>query len=308
MKSFTFKNTLWGRVISLEWVPLQKRALILFLATLAAVAVLVQSLNLRQLRQSVARAENQKGTADAHLIRAAKAVEDARALLKQQESDWQRAQAESAAAENRLLLQNPESRWALPPRTWPEWDPASPYVWLRKELLPLFSVPAFDKDGSLTAETAAFLAVDKDARDGLNQRMKQVLAQYRELETRHAEVIPEPLPGMPQDGSAVTVQVRPLREEGERLKKAFESQLRDGLGEQRGELLLQSAKEWLDSTFGAASDLPVIISAVRDTDNTFRVSIRSGTSWISVGGTPGLASYIPAHLLPFFDALVQPDG
>jgi Mlc titration factor MtfA (ptsG expression regulator) len=75
-----------------------------------------------------------------------------------------------------------------PPVTWPEWNPESPYVWLRKEMLPRLQVPIISEQGEVLDSAALVLCLDPAARSELNQQLKRLLAEHRALELTGAEV------------------------------------------------------------------------------------------------------------------------
>jgi hypothetical protein len=104
----------------------------------------------------------------------------------------------------------------------------------------------------------------------------------------------------------VTVRVKPFPRQGEQLKQQFAEALRAGLGQQRAELVLQSASGWLDSQFSISGSEPKTISVVHHPDGTYSISTRAGNSWFSTGGFRQLDDYVPEHLIPLFtDALAD---
>ena len=167
----------------------------------------------------------------------------------------------------------------------------------------MFPVPAFEKDGTLNSEVAAILTLDRDAQNALNKRLSGFVNQYHALETAHAEVIDDPLPGLGGDGPTITLRVRPFPEDGVRLRQAFEGELHVSLGDQRADLLIQTARYWLNSEFGSADPEGMVISGRRGHDNTYNISIRSRHGSMAVGGVRELDQYVPPHLLSFFSDL-----
>ncbi len=165
----------------------------------------------------------------------------------------------------------------------------------------------FTDRAELRQEVAATLALDTTARQALNEKLAGLVGQYRELEAAHAERIDEPLPGITDDGLQVTVRVKPFPEEGERLKQQFKETLREALGQQRAEVVLENAARWLDSQFAASGAEPKTISVVRHPDGTYNISMHTGNSWFSTGGFRELSDHVPDYLLPLFaEALEQP--
>ena len=280
-----------------------KPSLLLVIAAVALAIGLPHHLALRQLRQNLARAQAELTNENARLMDAATVLDRLHEQVSQQRRQREKALASVAKAEQQLASVNPEAKWSLPPSVWPEWNSGSPYVWLRKEMLPMFPVPAFGKDGTLSSEVAAVLTVNPETQNRLNERLRQILTRYQAMEVANAEPVDQPVEGITTDGPVMTIRVSPLGERGAEFRQEFERTLRNELGEQRAELLTQCAVPWLAAQFSAAGQEPTVISVVRHQDHTYNVSIKSSAGWLSVGGIPHIDDYVPAHLLPFFSNL-----
>lgn len=236
-------------------------------------------------------------------VHAAKArAEGLREELRRRSHQRDQAQIAAAKAERQLAQAVPDSNWVEPPTALPEWNPASPYVWLRKDIVPRLSVPAFNDHGEILPEVAAVLNTGPGTRVRLNERLKELLRQYQELELAAAELLEQPLPGLGSPGPSITVRLQ-VPEEAARLKQAFESELRQELGDQRADLLLQTASGWINSKFGSLGEEAKTISVARHDNGTYNIAVKFAGSWMSVGGVRELTDYVPSHLLPLFHDL-----
>lgn len=197
--------------------------------------------------------------------------------------------------------------WTEPPARVPDWNPASPYVWLRKESLPSFPVPVFDEEGRLVAGVASVLMVPPETLRRLNGRLAGLLDGLHAEELAHAEPSDEHLPGVAEGkGERLTIKVPALPDVGARLKAEFEAALSESLGPARADLVQRTAAGWLDMHFSQFGSEPSIISVLRHPEGTFNVSKKSGFSSMSVGGPTDIRDYIPVHLRPLFAPLTEP--
>jgi hypothetical protein len=213
-----------------------------------------------------------------------------------------RAASEAAKATRAAAAVNPDARWVAPPKSLPEWNPESPYVWLKKESVGRFPVPVFTEDGELRAEVGIVFVIDPASQRALNKQLKELLAEYRALEAAKAERSDEHLPGIAtQKGEKLTIRVKPLPEDGARIKQQFEAALVNALGQQRAGLLTQVGDTWIRSQFAQFGAEPKIISVARNSEDNFSVSVKSGRSWFSTGGPARfMRDNIPPHLRPLF--------
>jgi hypothetical protein len=239
---------------------------------------------------------------------ARKALEMSRRELKTENARRERIAMDLATAEKALGKVDPETRWTTPPPTLPEWNPDSPYVWLRKEMVPRFPVEAFNEEGELSPEIAYVLMVDPKTLQTLNTKLKGYLAEYRALEVAKAERSDEHLPGVANEkGEKLTIRVQPLPEEGGRIKQQFENDLVNALGEQRATMVKQVSETWIDSQFAQFGAEPKTISIVRRSNGYFGLSTKSGSSWFSTAGTAAMIlRQIPPHFRPLFTTFLEP--
>ncbi|HYG35824.1 MAG TPA: hypothetical protein VEC99_13620, partial [Clostridia bacterium] len=181
----------------------------------------------------------------------------------------------------------------------------SPYVWLPKRLLPVLPAKVFDSEGALRPEVAKVLCLDANAQHALNEKLANILGEYRALELKNAERTEEHLPGI-ENGQTVTIQVPALEKEAGELKQQFNAAIREAFGQQRADFIFQRTDGWFDSTRNQFAQEPKTISVVRHPNGTYNVSVKCGNSWLSTGGAIELNHYIPAHLLPIFQEALQP--
>lgn len=280
---------------------MNKLTLIALVFLVALVVWIPRQLSLQLSRQTLAGARSRMTELEQRLAAADAMLASARDKLRQEGLARDRVLAAVASAELALRQVDPDRQWIAPPPILPEWNPESPYVWIRKEIAPRLPIEAFSKDATLHPGVAMVLAIDSSAERRLNGELRRILRSYQEQELANAELVDEPLPGIGiRDGPTVTVRVQPLPEEGAGVKQEFEAALRSELGEQRAELLWQSAKSWLDSQFSHFGTEPKVISAVRHPNGTHNIAFKTGDNWLSVGGVLSLEEYVPGHLLPLF--------
>jgi len=220
-----------------------------------------------------------------------------------------RTLAEGRALEKELAGIDPESRWATPPLAEREWDPKSPYVWLRKDLLPSFPVNPFDDQGHLRPDVAAVLSADPAQVRALDAAVGRLVSENERREVADAKVTDQHLPGVKDAvGTKVTLRIEPQPGADTRMRQEFLGALQSALGPQRAALLEQAAGSWLDTKIASTGGEPKTISAVRHPDGSFNISIQAGTMWMSTGGDQSLRYHVPRHLLPFFSVLESDAG
>jgi hypothetical protein len=182
--------------------------------------------------------------------------------------------------------------------------PESPYVWLRKDILPSFPFRPFGGNGALDPSFGSLLVAEPEQVTALNRKLTGLIHDYQALEVARAAPTDDHPPGTGgAGGNTLTIRVPPLAEEAARLKHDFETTLRIGLGEQRAVLVLQAASDWFDSQFSKDGSLPKTYSVVRHPDGSFNVVVGAGGSWLSVGELDSFEEFIPAHLQSIFAAL-----
>jgi hypothetical protein len=221
-----------------------------------------------------------------------------------------RSQAVSdlSKAQHALDEKYPDARWTTPPTSLPDWNPESPFIWLRKEMVPRFPVQAFTDTGELQAEIPYVMTIDAGTTRALNEKLKRLLAEYRALEVAKAERTEEHLPGIAgEKGDKLTIRVSSLPVEGAQIRQQFESALTDALGEQRATLLQQVSSTWLDIQFARFGTEPKTISLLRRPGGDFNISIKTaGGNWSSMGGPARIVKHqIPPHFLPLFAPLLD---
>ncbi len=285
------------------------KAALVLLIVLAGLGVwMVQQARLNRLRSALAQTHSQQLRLGERTDALMAELGSAHAELLAAKASRTRADADVAALEQQLAKIDPEIRWALPPTTLPDWNAESPYVWLRKDMLPRLPVSVFTDTGEINSEVALVLTADAKQQQRLNATLARLLSDYRALETAQAHRTEDHLPGIAgQDGLKTTVQVDPMPEQGAQVRKQFESALRDELGRQRADLLLQTGEAWLESEFSSSGTEPKTISVIRHPNGSYNISIKSGGSWLSTGGPAQVVTnQIPARFLPLFSDVLEP--
>ncbi len=285
-------------------IRLLPRKSVIVLTTLAAALawLLLREAKIQAARRALANAQREITQLQDRIANAAASQEAVSQDLREARSALDEKQRAINRAEQELAVIDPEAGWAVPPLTL-QWDDSSPYVWINKKMLARLPGNRFTENAELSDEFANTLALDRPARRALSERLASILAEYRGLETAHAERIEEPLPGIARDEPQVTVRVTPFPEEGKRLRHDFEEALQTALGTERAQLITESSSGWLDSQFASASAEPKTISVVRHPDGSYNVSSKVGNSWLSTGGFKQLDEHVPPHLLPLFSEL-----
>jgi hypothetical protein len=275
-------------------------------AVALAIAWVPGALRLRALRREMAEVSQT-------LAETQREVTDAEGRLAQRRrqvatSAEQRDQllASAALTEKALAQSDPESRWASPPGGEQRWNPESPYVWLNKEALknlPL-SPLIFDGDGELGDRIAGILGVDDATYSRLNQKLSAIVKDYRTASVGNVKTLTELPPDIANvDGEKLAIEVVPQPKENGRYQEAFTAAIRENLGPERSELILSIAGQWLTSEFNLSDGNPTTIGVVRHADGSYKISTRTGGSFLQLDGARTLVDYIPAHLLPFFQKL-----
>lgn len=212
--------------------------------------------------------------------------------------------ARSAASTSRSDASGSDTRWGVPPATLPDWNTASPYVWIQKSLLSGIPVTPFEDAGSLQPGLGAVLALEPEHERRLNAALTRLVAEVRTAEAAGAALSAEALAGIAeQAGEKLTLQVPGQSDVTARLRSEAESALKAELGAARSELVLHWGKTWLDEQFGSPEAEAKIYSVVRHPDDTYGLSIKTGGSWMSVGGVSSFMDYIPIHLRAWFEPL-----
>jgi hypothetical protein len=292
-----------------------KLRLVLLILAAATVAWTIRQQQLQIIRRDMAEMEAQAMVADERIRTAEEEMSAAQSRLAAEKLGQQRALAEAAKAARELAKRDPESLWSSPPATLPEWNAESPFVWLRKEIISKLPVKAFQASGELRPEVAYVLTLAPAQQTALNAALKRCLEGYRQAETASVERLDEHLPNVAgQEGAKLTIRVTPVPEEGAQARREFEAALRNVLGDQRADLLLQVSRGWLTSEFGQPDAKPEskTISLVRNPDGNLFLSIKTGGSSQSMGVDKNhlevMNEYLPPHLLPFFREFLETPG
>ena len=295
-----------GLPVNFSAMRVRKTTLVL-LVLLAAFAVWIpQRHRLAQARLALVEAEMHRVKLDDRIAAATAALEFTRRQLHEEHARRAETLAAVAKVERELARVDPESQWVAPPASSPDWNAESPYVWLRKDMLPKLGVKVFTDNGGLRPEIASVLTASHEQQRALNTALPRLLAEYRALEVANAERTDEHLTGIEGEGPKVTIRIKPMPEEGAQLKQQFEAALRDELGAQRSELLMQLSESWLNQQLNHFGAEPTTISAMRDPNGRYSISIKSGGSWWTHRGVPRIDDHIPPHLLPLFSDILSP--
>ncbi len=285
-----------------------KIILILLILSAATAVWIPHQRHLTEAHAALAETNAQRLKLEERINAATAELESARRELQTQNSNRKQTRSAIARAEAALSKVAPESRWVAAPSTLPNWINGSPYVWLRKDILPKLPVQAFNENGAVNADVAAVLTLNEKQTIALNATLTNLLAEYHAIETAKAEKTDDDLPGIAgQKGEKLTIRVQPQPEDGKRFMQQFETALRDEIGAQRADLLLQTSETWLDQQFSQSGAKPKTISLLRHPDGSYNLSIKSGSSWFSTGGPwKIIQGQIPAHLRDLFNDLVHP--
>ena len=207
----------------------------------------------------------------------------------------------AAAADSSLGIasRNRATQWTRPPEQWPDWNAASPYVWLPKRALKRIQAPVWDDADRLRDEIVALLGIESEARGTIDATVRRIMAEWRSAETAVATLTSEHLSNLGGEGEAVTVRVQSHPELAYRLRNELHALLEQKLGEQRAGLFEHFAEWRLDAEFGLEK-----IYSVRREGKLYRIATRG---WSGSMGTMGdWRDNIPAHLHPIFaEALKQ---
>ncbi len=284
-------------------VLLGRRTIILLVVMIAAVAGVSNQVRLVNSRKALEEAKNQLAAVRSQIEAANTALLNARTELLNQNDERNRVTLKLAKAEQEFSKVDPEARWAMPPGSLPEWNSESPFVWLRKEMVPQLPVSPFMENGELRPEIGYLLTLDAATQQKLNQELKDLVMQFESIEAAKAERTDEHLPGIAsQPGEKITVRIQRQPEEVARFQSELENALRESMGYQRTELLMQTAQGWI-SQFGSDSKT---VSVVRRSSENYGLSVKYGEDWTSMTGpSEAILRGIPANLRPMFAPLFQ---
>jgi len=202
----------------------------------------------------------------------------------------------------------PEGQWEEPPPDWPRWESASPYVWLRKDLLTKLGLARFNNDGGLSEEAAKVLDLNSNQLGPLNASLQEIVAAFgaNRLACIEKENGPK---DSPNGDRTLTIKVPPLPQDGAGFTEQFETALRNDLGAERAELLIKANLNWIESQFnqGDASTSTCSYSLTLHANGLFTVNSADGRGTSSSSGVSqsSLQRSIPSYLMPSFGDLLQ---
>ncbi|MFN7140577.1 MAG: hypothetical protein ACK4UN_14660 [Limisphaerales bacterium] len=228
--------------------------------------------------------------------------------MQKQRTINQTLKTEVAVAEGEINLSSPDARWVTPPEVLPQWNPASPYVWVQKEVMKQLHQRPFTAEGTLPMEATVVLALDPGHLKELNRLLASILAEYRKLESGTVRYTNQHLIPISPGSDALTITWNPPKDEAIRFRSAFEAILREQLGNQRTDLLLALDSGRLDEDFGQIAEGESLKITVRKKDDQFDIAIQ-GSSWLQTSAPKeylrNLEHHIPVHLRPFFSSLLE---
>lgn len=270
-----------------------------------------QQQRLQETRQALAALLVRQGEFSTRLTAATARLEDLRQDWRQSQNARQTVRQDVVQVEKALAQVDPEIAWVSPPETLPAWEEASPYVWLRKDKIPLLPVTIFSADGELDMHLAQLIDLSAAQKQTLAKALPEIMAAYRAREMEMAEKTDNHPPGWSKEEEAVTVELKISPEESQQYRETFENKVRETVGEKRAELVLATGQGWLDKEFVSKASQGKFYSLQRRKNGSYNVTIRTGTSWMSTSVNKGsettLAYYFPKRLLPLFSSLIPPD-
>lgn len=260
-------------------------------------------------RHALADALAEQAALQARFAAAQRAIESARSDLTEQRSrrDGQLADADRLRKE--LANATPESQWAEPPPDWPRWESASPYVWLRKEMLTKLPLARFNKDGGLSEDAAKVLDLNSNRLGPLNASLREIVAAFGANQLARIEKENGP-PDAPNGDRTLTIKVPPLSQDGAGFEQQFETALQNELGAERAELLIKANQSWIESQFsqGGASTSACSYSLTLHTNGLFDLNSADGHGSSSFAGAVNQSAVqksVPPYLIPSFGDLLQ---
>ncbi|MDX1953154.1 MAG: hypothetical protein SFY81_13315 [Verrucomicrobiota bacterium] len=219
------------------------------------------------------------------------------------------ARAAESNAKVEFVAMSSESQWAEPPEALPEWNPASPFVWVSKGILAQIPMEPFSKNGELNRGVAEVLGINSETRRELDQFMAAELERFRNLELTNVFLSTNHLPGVNEiEGRKMTIELRPPVEAGAQFSERLTALMASKLGPQRAGILMEQGKQWFAKSVSTFE--PKVISVGWHPNKGYRFAIKGAGTWKSFGGLSGLQGHLPDHLLPFFADLaeVQPEN
>lgn len=198
---------------------------------------------------------------------------------------------ESRAAHARLPQAAPVDPWVAPPEVHPDWNRASPYIWIPRESLTQLPLQPFGQLGALDREVAEVLGVDPDLSKQLHAACSDIL---RRRETLEMELAVASFPESSTNRMQLEVQFP--SEAAAKLQSSFAATLRKHLGAQRADLILTLGRSWIDEQFSPSKSVTVTLLP----GDKFEISSSGGGIFRSVGGISTLEGYMPPHFAARF--------
>jgi hypothetical protein len=262
---------------------------------------------LNRARHALAGALAERAAIEARLAAAQRTIESARGELAEQRSRRDAQIAAASRLRTELAGATPESQWEEPPPDWPRWESASPYVWLRKDLLTKLPLARFETDGGLSEDAAKVLDLASNRLGPLNASLQEIVAAFSAKRLAHVEKENGPPDSLNGDRT-LTIKVPPLPQDGTGFAQQFEAALKDELGAERAELLIKANLDWIESQFnqGEASTSTCSYSLTLHTNGLFSLDSADGRgSSSSSGSQRSIQMSIPPYLIPSFGDLLQ---
>ncbi len=230
-----------------------------------------------------------------------------RAEVRREEIAAEIARAAEAKAMAEFSAINPDAQWAEPPETLPDWNPASPFIWIPKDLLTQIPSEPFSQNGSLNPGVAEVLGISPETRKELDRLVAAGLERFRQMEFTNVYLSTNHLPGVSHiEGKKLTIELRPPPEAGPQLKEELISAFVSKLGAQRAEILMQQGRKWFVENLSAFEPESKFISvAWRPPPNAYSLTIKGPGVWKSYGGLSDLKGLVPDHVLPYFSELTE---
>lgn len=200
---------------------------------------------------------------------------------------------EPRATTGAALQPGPGDPWARPPETLPEWNPASPYIWLSKEALAKLPIQPFGDQGKLDESLAEILGVEPGLAEVLNSKCHEILQRRDALET---ELAVASFPGPSTNSMRLEVQF-PADLAAE-LQTAFEEPFRQNLGTRRAELILELGRSWIDEQFSPTKSVTVTLLP----GDKYEINSSGKDIYRSWGGVHSLEGLVPPHFESRFNA------
>jgi hypothetical protein len=206
-----------------------------------------------------------------------------------------------------MASRNRGAQWTRQPEQWPDWNAASPYVWVPKRALKRLQAPVWDNADRLRDEIVALLGIEPEARDAIDTVVRGTLGEWRSGEVAMAALSADPLPNLAGEGEAVTVHVPPQPRLATRLRGELRFALRQHLGEQRADLFEHFASWRLDAEFGSEAHPPspdqFKIYSVRPSGKVYHIATKGWGG--SMATTGNWRQNIPEHLHPIFEEALK---